>query len=386
MTYAEVYLKNLHHNLKEIKKNIKPDVKMCVAVKADGYGHGAVRSAFVAIEEGAEYLAVAAVQEGIELREAGVKVPLLMLSMCSPSEFEDLFRHSIIPFAGDSEYIRLLDKAASAYCALTGMDDVRFPVHLAVDSGMGRVGCHKEEAAGLARQVVSSEHLALGGMCTHFAVADSISDSDREYTGMQYRNFMEAVDSVRSAGINPGICHCSSSAALLDHPEWQMDMVRPGIIAYGYYPDEVDREYLSSKGISLDLKPVMALVSGVSVIRHFQKGMSVSYGHTWTCDSETDICVLPAGYADGLLRRFAGLEVAINGKPYPVRGRICMDQCMVDIGNGNDGVKRWDKAVIFGPEESGALQDAQVLADKAGTISYEVLTSVTKRVRRVYIG
>ena len=161
------------------------------------------------------------------------------------------------------------------------------------------------------------------------------------------------------------------------------DMVRPGIIAYGYYPDEVTKDYLSAHGINIDLKPVLSFETEVVAIRHFPAGKSVSYGRTWISDKETDIAVLPVGYADGLLRRFSpGLEVTINGKKYPVVGRICMDQCMVNIGKDNKDVKLWDKVVIFGPEESGALNTADDLARIGKTISYEVLTSLTKRVVR----
>jgi alanine racemase len=163
----------------------------------------------------------------------------------------------------------------------------------------------------------------------------------------------------------------------------QFDMVRPGIITYGYYPDEITKEYLEKTGRHFDIKPVLALETKVVAIRHFPAGKSVSYGRTWVADKDTDIAVLPIGYADGLLRRFSpGLEVTINGKNYPVRGRICMDQCMVEIGKNNPDVKVWDTAVIFGPKESGALNTAEDLAKLGNTISYEVLTALSKRVRR----
>ena len=161
------------------------------------------------------------------------------------------------------------------------------------------------------------------------------------------------------------------------------DMIRAGIIAYGYYPDEITKAYLKSKGLDVQLKPVMSFETEVVAIRRFPKGKSVSYGCTWKSKKETDIAVLPVGYADGLLRRFSpGLKVTINGKKYPVVGRICMDQCMVDIGKDNPDVKLWDKVLIFGPEESGALTTADDLAELGNTISYEVLTSLSKRVIR----
>ena len=163
-----------------------------------------------------------------------------------------------------------------------------------------------------------------------------------------------------------------------------MDMVRPGIITYGYYPDEITQNYLKSKGIDFELKPVLAFETKVVAIRRFQKDKSVSYGRTWKADEETDIAVLPVGYADGLLRRYSpGLQVTINGKNYPVCGRICMDQCMVDLGKDNKDVKLFDKVMIFGPKESGALNTADDLARIGNTISYEVMTAITSRVEKV---
>ncbi len=381
-TFARIYLDNLRHNLSVIRSKINPDAKMCVAVKADAYGHGSVRCAKTAVECGADFLAVAAVSEGVELRGAGITTPILMLSLCSPSEMDDVVKNDLTPLVFDDEYIDFLDEA----CARCGKK--AFKVHLAVDTGMGRIGCLPEEAAEMAKKIVSSKNLSLGGMCTHFSVADSLSEDDVSYTRSQFEKFLFACNSVKDAGIDPGIRHCANSALTLNNPETHLDMCRPGIIAYGYYPDELDEKYFESKGERIDLKPVMALVSTVVAVRKFPAGHSVSYGRTWTSETETDIGVLPIGYDDGLFRRFnqtdGGLEVSIGGKAYPVRGRICMDQCMVDLGK-NSGVKRWDEVVIFGPEGSGALQSAEEISRATGTISYEITCGISKRVPRVYI-
>lgn len=380
LTFAEIYLKNFEDNVKAIKKRVRPGVKICCAVKADAYGHGAVPCAKAAVKCGAEYLAVATVGEGIELREAKIKAPILLLSYCSPSEMADLVKYNIIPFVGDEEYIGLLEAAAKKARLAK-----KFCVHLAVDSGMGRVGCLPKDALFLAKRIAGSKYLSLGGMSTHFASADGTSAQDRAYAKKQRDAFVAAVESVKAAGINPGIVHSSSSAALMDKPEWQFDMVRPGIILYGYYPDKITGKYLRLKNAPLDVKPVMALVTGISALRPFESGMSVSYGYTWTAKKNTTIGVLPIGYADGLLRRQAStLKVCVNGKLYPIRGRICMDQCMVELGSAK-GIKRFDRVVIFGPKESGALLTADDLARDAQTISYEILTCVAKRVERVYI-
>lgn len=398
LTFAEIYLKNFETNVKAIKKFVKPGVKVCCSVKADAYGHGAVECAKAAVKCGADYLAVATVGEGLELREAGIKAPTLLLSYCSPSEMADLVKYNLTPFVGDAEYIELIEKAAAKIvgkaktaAGQNALQDQnarplkKFAVHLAIDSGMGRVGCLPRDAAALAKKIASSKYLTLGGMCTHFASADGTSARDRSYAKKQRDAFVAAVESVKAAGINPGIVHSSSSAALMDKPEWQFDMVRPGIILYGYYPDKINAKYLRAKKTPLDIKPVMALVTGISALRPFEKGMSVSYGSTWTASKKTTIGVLPIGYADGLLRRqAAALKVSVGGKLYPIRGRICMDQCMVDLGSAK-GIKRFDRAVIFGPKESGALLTADDLARDADTISYEILTCVGKRVERVYI-
>ncbi len=388
-TYAVLYKENLRHNIREIRKFVPAEKKVCIAVKADGYGHNAILTSQIAEEEGVDFLAVASVDEGIELRKAGIKINILLLSLCTPEEFDELFEYKIIPLVFSKEYIKMISDAADKYFANAtgtcgaGVDaSYKHPVQLAIDSGMGRIGCYKEEAADQAKLIASSAHLELCGMCTHFAVSDSLSKANVEFTSAQFGAFKQAVEAVRAEGIKPGICSCANSAAIFNK-EMQFDMVRAGIITYGYYPDEITKEVLKSRGIDFDVKPVLALETKVVAIRHFHKGQSISYGRTYICPEDTDIAVLPIGYADGLLRRFSpGLEVTINGKNYPVRGRICMDQCMVDIGRNNNDVKLFDKAMIFGPKESGALNTADDLAKIGNTISYEVLTSLSKRVER----
>lgn len=381
LTHAEINLGNFKSNIKNIKSLLKPETKICVAVKANGYGNGAVRCALAAEEAGADYLAIAAVSEGIELRRNGVKLPLLMLSLCCPSEIPDVIKNSITPLVFDKEIIELYDLELEK----TGADS-KFAVHMAIDTGMGRIGIRPEEACDIAKSIVNSRHLCLGGMCTHFAVADSLTEEDIAYTEKQHEAFMTAVKNVEDAGINPGIRHCCNSPAAVNHPEWQLDMVRPGIIVYGYYPDQVTKEYLEKKGTPVQIKPVMTLVSGVCAIRHFSKGQSVSYGHTWTATEDTDIAVIPCGYGDGFLRRFNEVvKPSIGGKSYNIRGRICMDQFMLDIGKDNKDVKRWDKVILFGDKTKGAFVDAQDIADATKTIPYEIMTGITSRVERVYI-
>lgn len=378
-TRAIIHLGNLAHNIQAIRGFVKPGVKICAAVKADAYGHGAVECSKRLLAEGVNVLAVATVGEGLELRKAGISCPILLLSLCAPEEIEEAVREDITPLVFDREYIGLFATAAGK------LGKEGYPVHIAVDSGMGRIGCLPEDAGKIARMVANSRKLTIGGTCTHFALSDGTSQEAQEYTLLQYKNFLKAIDNIRNEGLDPGLRHCCASAASLTHAEMQLDMVRPGIILYGYYADEVDREYLYKLGTPLDLRPVMTLETEVSAIRHFSKGMSVGYGRTWIAEEDTDIAVLPVGYGDGLLRHWAacGLAVAINGKTYPIRGRVCMDQCMVDLGSGSP-VRRWDKAVIFGCKADGAAQDANDIARLTGTISYEITSCITKRVPRTY--
>lgn len=379
-TKAILYKDNLKYNLEQIKKAAGENTKICVAVKADSYGHNAILTSKLAEEMGIEYLAVATVDEGIELRKNGIGANILILSLCTPEEYDELFEYRITPMIFSFEVIDLLKKAA-CNC---GVKD--FPVFLAIDSGMGRVGCYPEEAGEEAKKIVEGGFLKLEGMCTHFAVSDSLQENNVSYTQKQYESFCKAVENVEKAGISSGIKSCCNSAAFLNNKNMHFDMVRPGIITYGYYPDEITEDYLKSVNNNFNIKPVMAFETQVVAIKAFKKGQSVSYGRTWVCEKDTKIAILPVGYADGLLRRFSpGLEVTIRGKKYPVRGRICMDQCMVDIGIDNDEVCLWDKVLIFGPEESGAKTTAENLAKIGNTISYEVLTSISKRVERIIL-
>lgn len=376
---AIIYTENLKNNIVEIKKCLSPQTKLCIAVKADSYGHNAILTSKLAEEAGVEFLAVATVDEGIELRNAGIKCNILLLSICIPEEYESLFKYEITPLIFDLINIKNLSDAADKYFT----NNAKFKVQLAVDTGMGRIGCYPDEAGEQAQVINNSNHLILSGMCTHFAVSDSLDKENIEFTNKQYEDFEKAIENVKNKGIDPGICSCSNSAAIMNNKNMHINMVRAGIITYGYYPDDITKEYLKSVNKDIELKPVLSLETKVVAIRHFKKGQSISYGRTYVCENDTDIAILPIGYADGLLRRFSpGLCVTINGKNYPVRGRICMDQCMVELGK-NHNVKLWDKVLIFGPKESGALNTADDLAKIGNTISYEVLTSISKRIERV---
>ena len=353
---------------------------LCASVKADAYGHGAVQCAKKALEAGASFLSVATVDEGRQLREAGITCPILMLSLCSSGEVEEAVSLDLTPFVCDTEYAALFDRS----CAAQGKRD--YPVHLAVDTGMGRLGCRPESAGDVAGQLCALSHLHLAGTATHFSMSDCTGDEGRAYTKEQLARFLLSIENIKRAGVDPGICHAANSAAALALPEARLDMVRAGIWMYGCLAGDISPSYLATRGTNVALLPVMTVQSQISCIKAFKKGESVGYGCTWAAPHDTNIAVLPIGYADGWLRRFAtsGVRVACMGKTYPIVGRICMDQCMIDVGT-EDVPPRGSTVTLFGLASDGATQTADDVARIVGTISYEVTCGISKRVPRVYV-
>jgi alanine racemase len=365
-TRAIIHLDAFRHNLRLVRSRIGSLRRICVPVKADGYGHGAVPLAKLALEEGAEFLAVATAAEGALLREAGITAPILLLSIPLPEEIPGIIQDSLTPLVGDRDCI--LDFAAAAERSGGPLG-----VHLKVDTGMGRVGCPPESAPELAALIARSGSLKLGGVATHLAVSDSSDRESVDYTKKQLERFAQAMEGIRKAGIDPGIVHAANTGALAFHEDAWFDMVRPGILLYGYAPPGAEAV--------LPVKPVMELVSQIVFIKQLKKGETISYGRIWTADRDTVIATMPVGYGDGLPRRLSGdFSVRINGGWYPLAGRICMDQCMADLGP-NTAVRRWDTVSFFGGD---ALSAADVAA-KLGTISYEITCGINKRVPRIYI-
>ncbi len=377
-TYTNIYLSNIKNNIQEIKKISPSKTKICIPVKADAYGHGAVNVSKIAMECGVDYLAVATVPEAIELRQADINLPIIVLSVPNPSEINEIFSFNLIPVVQDEEFLNLLGVFALE-------KNQNISIQLKIDTGMGRIGCLPEDVLNLVKKINSSKCIKLDGMFTHLPVPDSILSEDIEYTKKQIQLFNDIVLQVKEAGFNPGICHMASSGGVLNYPEATFDMVRPGLAIYGYYPGDINFEYLQKQDINVSLLPAMELCSKIVAIRNIKKGQSVSYGRTWVAPYDCEIGVLPIGYGDGLLRNYGkNLQVSINGKNYPICGRVCMDQCMVFLGK-DSGVSRWDKAIIFGPKDKGAILDASDIACYAQTIPYEITCGINKRVPRVYI-
>jgi alanine racemase len=240
---------------------------------------------------------------------------------------------------------------------------------------MGRMGCSPEEAPALAAQIAGLHSIEYAGTATHLAVSDSDESDDVEYTRLQLSRFRAAIDGIRGRGISPGIVSAANTGATVSYPEAWFDMVRPGILLYGYPPDGVEPR--------LEVRPVMELKSAVVVIKPVKRGESVSYGRTWTARQDTVVGILPLGYGDGLPRSLSGnFSVVIEGRTYPVVGRICMDQCMVDLGHASV-IERFAEVSVFGGNSEGAV-DAAEIARRTGTISYEITCGITKRVPRVH--
>ena len=337
-----------------------------MAVKADAYGHGIVEVGCAAANAGVDYLAVATVDEGLELREADIDLPILLYSLATPGEMEAVVSNSITPILSDRNQINDYNNEARRQAA-------ELPVHIKIDTGMGRIGCRPEQAVVLAKAVVDADALTLGGVSTHFAGADM---ADTAYTTRQMRRFDEAVAAIRGAGIEPGIVHAANSGGVVAHPDSWYDMVRPGILAYGYPPSP------QQSGI-VEVRPVMELVSRVVFIKEVRAGESVSYGMTWTAPSTTHIGTVPAGYGDGYNRLLSNRgDVSIDGVRYKIVGRVCMDQFMVDLGPVLS-VERYQEVVLFGAERGAP--DAAELAALCETIPYEITCNVSKRVPRVYL-
>ena len=364
-TRTIVHLDKFTSNFRAIQKRVGTERQICVAIKADAYGHGASAIASASLEVGASCLGVATVQEGTLLRRQGISAPILLFSQPLPEEIPQLIESRLSPFVSDSEFAAMLDHAAA-------MAKMRLSVHLKIDTGMGRLGCTPREAPALAGMLAASAALEYVGTATHLAVSDSAAPENLAYTERQINLFSGALEGIRAAGLNPGIVHAANSGAIVLHPGAWFDMVRPGILLYGYNAArETD---------TLQVEPVMELRSKVVLTKEVKKGESVSYGRTWIAPQDTTIAILPVGYADGLPRLASNKwQVLIGDNAYPLVGTICMDQCMADLGSAHK-VRRWDDAVVFG----GTAFGADALAERIGTIPYEVVCNISKRVPRVY--
>ena len=361
-------------NYHAIKNKIGENTKICCVVKADGYGHGAVELAKLYSELNCDYFAVSNLDEALELRDAGITEPILILGYTPANRCVDLSEHNISQAVYGLDYAKML----SDECVNAG---VTCKIHIKCDTGMSRLGfmCQQfprdEYSIEEIKTACQLDNLISEGIFTHFAVADECEDG-REYTKRQYEAFSYTVDTLKSQGVNFEITHCSNSGAILDYSEMKLDMVRAGIILYGFAPSGKLKD-------KLDLEPIMRLKTMVSYVKEIKKGTTVSYGRTFTADRDMKIATVPVGYADGYIRTFAkDGYMFIKGQKAKIIGRICMDQTMLDVTD-IEGVEIGNVCVLFGNGKGGE-PTAYDVAKWGNTINYEIVCLVSKRVPRLY--
>lgn len=366
--WAEIKLDNLAHNIKKVKNAISSETKIMAIVKADAYGHGAIMASRTFLEHGAEYLGVATLIEAIELREKGIEAPILILGYTSPYVYKHLFHYKIMPTIFSFNQAKLLNKIARERNEST-------KIHLKVETGMQRIGFnHSDDLINGASKISDFEKLEVEGIFTHFAVSDSI---DKSFTKNQYKSFKKFVAVFEESNYEVPIKHVSNSAAIIDLPDFNLDMVRPGIMLYGFYPSQE----VNVNGI--ELKPAIKLVTELSHRKFVQPRKGIGYGLTYVTKKRSLIGTIPIGYADGLIRNLSNIGyVAVKGKQAPIVGRICMDQSMIDI-TGIKDANIGERVTVFGDGSEGEMHIEEV-SEKIGTITHEVLCGISRRVPRIY--
>lgn len=367
--WAEVNLDNLAHNMREVRRLAGKQSMVTAVIKADGYGHGAVKIAQTLLDNGADRFAVAVLDEAIELRNAGFKTPILILGYTQPERAEETVRFDLEQAVYSIEAAEALSKEAEVQGKIAQL-------HIKIDTGMGRIGLQaNEEAIDIISRIHGLPNINIKGIFTHFAVAD---ETDKSYTEKQFKKFKWICDRLEEKDIKIEIKHCGNSATIIDLPDMHLNMVRAGIVLYGLAP---------SKDVQLEkltLKEVMSLKVRITHIKEIEAGESVSYGRKFIANEKVKIASLPIGYADGYTRLLSGkAEALVNGKRVPVVGRICMDQCMIDVTD-IENVRVGDEVVLFGGQKDGFISIDEI-AEKLGTINYEVVCMIARRVPRVYV-
>ena len=370
-TWAQVDLDAIRHNYATIRGALPADVKLCCVVKANAYGHGASKLAPLYQQLGADWFAVSNIEEALQLRRFGVTRPVLILGYTPAACAEILAREGFSQCVYSAEYGRQLSAAAVAA-------GVQLNIHIKLDTGMGRLGFQcpgeGEDSVQGAIAVCRLSGLNPEGLFTHFASADE-GDAGDEYCRLQETRYREALHTLTAAGISFSLCHAANSAALSDHSEMRMDMVRAGIVLYGLQPSADLRQPLA-------LQPAMSLKSVVSHVKTVAAGATVSYGRTFVADREMRIATVPIGYADGFWRQNSpsGVQLTVRGQRASILGRVCMDQLMLDVSH-IEGVQIGDEVTVFG---TAPALTAEEVAAQNGTIGYEVICAIGERVPRIY--
>jgi alanine racemase len=382
LTWAEIDLGALAHNYRELKRVTESSAAMMAVVKADGYGHGAHHVARVALENGADLLAVARMGEAVRLREAGISAPILLLGHSLPAYVDILASQDI------RASLNSLDGARSISAEAVRRKKT-IKAHIKIDTGMGRLGLMVDD---IAVQTVSGKQfnraikdiltittlpgIEVEGIFTHFANADS---RDKDHAMIQLSRFKKLLDSLKKHSFRVKYRHAANSAAIIEMPASHLDLVRPGIAQYGLWPsDEVDKR-------RIDLRPVMSIKSRVIHVKEVGVDFAVSYGSTHVTSRPTRIAAIPIGYADGYDRILSSKgHMLVRGMRAPIIGRVCMDLTMIDVGHVPD-VRLEDEVVILGSQGNETIS-ADEIAERVGTINYEIVSSLTSRVPKVYVG
>ena len=376
-TWAEINLDHAAWNFQQIRQAVRSDAKVCCVLKANAYGHNAVRLAQLYESLGADFLAVSNPEEALGLRQGQITLPILILGYTPPECAGILARQNISQCVYSLNYGKALSEAAMA-------EGVQVKMHLKIDSGMGRIGFQHRNGHSELQEALETcrlPGLITEGIFTHFAVADD-GEAGEAFTSEQYKNFIDAIDRLGAYGISFSLRHCANSAAIFDKPtaeecpDVHLDMVRAGVVLYGLAPSGQTRNLP-------ELKPVMTLKSIVSHIKTIQPGDTVSYGRTYTAKTPRVVATVPIGYADGFWRANSGCcNMLVNGQLCPLIGRVCMDQLMLDITDA-DGIQVGDIVTVFGDPEGKCSAD--LIAEHTGTINYEVVCAVGERVPRFFL-
>lgn len=367
-TYIVIEMDNIIHNLKVLMRFTARGAKTMAVVKADAYGHGIVEVSQACYDNGADYLGVAILEEGIFLRENGVKAPIVILGSTFPERAEDVIEHDLIQGVSSVAIVRSLAQAARKM-----KKNAR--VHIKIETGMNRIGAIPgADLSHLIEELKDNQDcIKVEGAFSHFAKAD---EKDKSYAAIQYGNFSKGLEQLAGAGLNDILRHMANSAGIIDLPETHLDMVRQGICLYGYYPSHEVRQ-------DVDLKPALTWITHVAHIKVIPGGEFVGYGCTYAVKNKSMIATLPVGYADGYPRALSNCgSVLIHGSKAPIVGRVCMDQLMVDVSS-IEGVKTGDQAILIGQQGVAAIT-AEDMATQIGTISHEILTGIATRVPRIF--
>jgi alanine racemase len=368
LTHIDVNLDAIAANIRAIKSHIGPRVDLIAVVKANAYGHGAFEVAQTALRHGASRLAVARADEGIALRQAGITAPILVMSYTPPDMVDAAVAHHLTLAVTEMAVAGALSTRAAAL-------GQRVPVHIKVDTGMGRFGLLPDEVLPFVEQVAALPGVLIEGLFSHFAVADA---ADKTYTRQQFATFQEVRARLNAAGYRIPLCHIANSAATFDLPDMHLDAVRCGIAIYGLRPSDAVEP-------AVPITPALTLKSRAARVRTLPAGASISYGRTYTTPRAMPVALIPVGYGDGYHRLHSNRgAVLINGQRAPIVGRVCMDQFVVDI-SGVGPVQVNDEVVLIGCQGGGCIP-AEEVARWAETINYEVTTSLLPRAPRIYTG